>query len=68
MRLPRFVGRLFVGDAGLAMMTDPRGASNAKAKGELEWMAARPSWRQGFWPDDRHDVTRRADHGYTIRG
>lgn len=48
MRLPRFVGRLFVGEAGLVMMTDVRGASNAKARRELEWVPAHPSWRQGF--------------------
>src|SRR5438034_7711656 len=37
MRVPRFVGRLFAGEAGVAMMTEIRGASNAKAKRELEW-------------------------------
>jgi nucleoside-diphosphate-sugar epimerase len=25
-----------------------RGASNAKAKRELDWQPAHPSWRQGF--------------------
>jgi hypothetical protein len=30
------------------MMTEIRGASNAKAKRELEWRPAHPSWRQGF--------------------
>jgi hypothetical protein len=30
------------------MMTDARGASNAKAKRELGWRPAHPSWRQGF--------------------
>jgi hypothetical protein len=29
-------------------MTDVRGASNAKAKRELGWRPAHPSWRQGF--------------------
>jgi nucleoside-diphosphate-sugar epimerase len=48
MRVPRFVGRLFAGEAGVAMMTDARGASNAKAKRELAWRPAHPSWRQGF--------------------
>jgi nucleoside-diphosphate-sugar epimerase len=48
MRLPRFVGRLFVGEAGVAMMTEIRGASNAKAKRELGWRPAHPSWRNGF--------------------
>jgi nucleoside-diphosphate-sugar epimerase len=47
-RLPRVVGRLFAGQAGVTMMTDVRGASNAKAKRELGWRPAHPSWRQGF--------------------
>jgi nucleoside-diphosphate-sugar epimerase len=48
MRVPRFVGRMFAGEAGVAMMTEIRGASNAKAKRELGWRPAHPSWRQGF--------------------
>jgi nucleoside-diphosphate-sugar epimerase len=48
MRVPRFVGRLFAGEVGVVMMTDGRGASNAKAKRELGWRPAHPSWRQGF--------------------
>jgi nucleoside-diphosphate-sugar epimerase len=47
-RVPRFIGRLFAGEAGVVMMTDARGASNAKAKRELAWRPAHPSWRQGF--------------------
>jgi len=47
-RVPRFVGRLFAGEAGAVMMTELRGASNAKAKRELGWRPAHPSWRQGF--------------------
>lgn len=48
MRVPRFVGRLFAGEAGVVMMTELRGASNAKAKRELAWRPAHPSWRDGF--------------------
>jgi nucleoside-diphosphate-sugar epimerase len=48
MRVPRFVGRLFGGEAGVVMMTEARGSSNAKAKRELGWRPAHPSWRQGF--------------------
>jgi hypothetical protein len=47
-RVPRFVGRLFAGEPGTVMMTELRGASNAKAKRELAWRPAYPSWRQGF--------------------
>ena len=48
MRVPRFVGRLFAGETGVMMMTEIRGASNAKAKRELGWRPAHRSWRQGF--------------------
>jgi hypothetical protein len=48
MRVPRFIGRLFAGEVGVVMMTELRGASNAKARRELEWRPAHPSWRQGF--------------------
>ena len=48
MRVPRFVGQLFAGQAGVVMMTEIRGASNAKAKRELAWRPAHPSWREGF--------------------
>ena len=48
MRVPRFIGRLFAGHYAVVMMTELRGASNAKAKRELGWRPAHPSWRQGF--------------------
>jgi nucleoside-diphosphate-sugar epimerase len=48
MRVPRFVGRLFAGEAGAVMMTEIRGASNARAKRELAWRPAHPSWRNGL--------------------
>jgi nucleoside-diphosphate-sugar epimerase len=47
-RVPRFIGRLFAGEVGVVMMTDARGASNAKAKRELGWSPAHPTWRRGF--------------------
>jgi nucleoside-diphosphate-sugar epimerase len=47
-RVPRWVGRLFAGEAGAMMMTEVRGAANAKAKRELQWQPEHPSWRQGF--------------------
>jgi nucleoside-diphosphate-sugar epimerase len=48
MRVPRSTGQQFAGEAGVVMMTEIRGASNAKAKRELGWRPAHPSWRQGF--------------------
>jgi nucleoside-diphosphate-sugar epimerase len=47
-RVPRWVGRLLAGPAVTAMMTETRGASNAKAKRELGWSPRYPSWREGF--------------------
>jgi nucleoside-diphosphate-sugar epimerase len=48
MRVPRLVGRLLAGETGTVMMTELRGASNAKAKRELGWAPRHASWRQGF--------------------
>jgi len=46
--VPRWLGRLFAGDFATVMMTEARGASNAKAKRELAWTPQHPSWREGF--------------------
>jgi hypothetical protein len=48
LRVPRCIGRLFAGETGVMMMTELRGASNAKARRELAWRPAHPSWRSGF--------------------
>ncbi len=56
-RVPRFIGRLFAGEAGVVMMTELRGASNAKAKWELGWRPAHPTWREGFAERDRSLAT-----------
>jgi nucleoside-diphosphate-sugar epimerase len=47
-RFPRWLARVFAGDAGVVMGTEARGASNAKAKRELGWTLRYPSWREGF--------------------
>ena len=47
-RFPRWLGRLAAGEAATVMMTEVRGASNAKAKRELGWQPRYPSWRLGF--------------------
>jgi nucleoside-diphosphate-sugar epimerase len=47
-RIPRWLGRLAAGETATLMMTEARGASNAKAKRELGWQLRYPSWRQGF--------------------
>jgi nucleoside-diphosphate-sugar epimerase len=46
-RVPGWVGGLFMGKM-LPMITEARGASNAKAKKELGWTLRYPSWRDGF--------------------
>jgi 2-alkyl-3-oxoalkanoate reductase len=47
-RVPRWLARLFAGEAAVMMGTESRGASNAKAKRELGWTLRYPSWREGF--------------------
>jgi nucleoside-diphosphate-sugar epimerase len=46
--VPRWLGRLLAGEAAAVMMTELRGASNAKAKRELGWEPRYPSWREGL--------------------
>jgi nucleoside-diphosphate-sugar epimerase len=48
MRVPRFIGRLAAGPAGVVLMTELRGASNAKAKRDLGWRPAHSTWREGL--------------------
>ena len=47
-RVPRRLARLAAGEMATVMMTNVRGASNAKAKRELGWQLRYPLWRQGF--------------------
>ena len=47
-RVPTLLGRLAIGEAGLSLMTRVRGASNARARDELEWRPRYESWRRGF--------------------
>jgi nucleoside-diphosphate-sugar epimerase len=48
LQIPVWLGRLIVGEVGVSLMTQIRGASNAKAKRELGWAPAYATWRQGF--------------------
>jgi len=48
MRIPTWLARPLAGRTAVAMMTEGRGFSNAKAKRELGWQLRYPSWRQGF--------------------
>lgn len=47
-RAPAWLGRLLAGETAVALMTQVRGIVNTKAKAELGWELAYPSWRQGF--------------------
>ena len=46
--VPRWLARLFAGEAAVVWGTEARGASNAKAKRELGWTLRYPTWRTGF--------------------
>jgi 2-alkyl-3-oxoalkanoate reductase len=48
LRVPRWVGRLMVGDHVVVLMNDVRGASNAKIKQRLGWRPKYATWRDGF--------------------
>ena len=47
-RIPVWLGRLAAGKVAVSWLTQIRGSSNARAKRELGWQPAWPSWRQGF--------------------
>ena len=47
-KVPRWLARLVAGEPAVMLMTESRGASNAKAKSRLGWTLRYPSWREGF--------------------
>jgi len=47
-RVPAWLARLVAGKDLVSTAVTMRGASNAKARRELGWQPAHPSWRQGF--------------------
>ena len=48
MHAPAWLGRLLAGQMAVMLMTEARGAANAKAKRELGWAPRYASWREGF--------------------
>jgi nucleoside-diphosphate-sugar epimerase len=48
LRVPVWLGPLAGGELAVSLMTQVRGAANAKAKRELGWSPRHGSWRQGF--------------------
>jgi nucleoside-diphosphate-sugar epimerase len=47
-RVPAWLARAMIGEHGVVMMTEIRGASNAKIRRELGWEPKYASWREGF--------------------
>jgi nucleoside-diphosphate-sugar epimerase len=47
-KIPAWLARVMAGADLASAMLEMRGADNAKAKRELGWQPAHPSWRQGF--------------------
>jgi nucleoside-diphosphate-sugar epimerase len=64
-RFPRWLARLFAGEAAVMMGTEARGASNGKAKRELGWEPRYRSWRQGFVAAYGASVADRSAQGTT---
>lgn len=62
MRVPAWLARPLAGAVPVRWMTEGRGASNEKAKGELAWRPRWSSWRDGFRHglDDGPPATQRA--------
>ena len=46
--VPVWLGRLLGGEVAVSMMTQVRGASNAKAKAALDWKPRYATYREGF--------------------
>jgi hypothetical protein len=59
MRVPTWLGRMAAGQTTVQWMTQARGASNAKAKRELDWNPTWATWRTGF-RHGLHEVPRAA--------
>src|SRR5262245_14268760 len=55
-RIPRWLGRLAAGEMATLMMTEVRGASNAKAKRELGWQLRYATWPLGVTNGLRDDL------------
>jgi nucleoside-diphosphate-sugar epimerase len=48
LRVPKLLARPIAGSYGVLTMTRAQGASNARARRELGWAPAHPSWHEGF--------------------
>jgi 2-alkyl-3-oxoalkanoate reductase len=59
-RLPAWIARIVAGEHLVSMMTQVRAGSNRKARTELDWQPAHPSWRAGFSEITRQPNAERA--------
>jgi nucleoside-diphosphate-sugar epimerase len=48
LHIPTWLGRLAVGDTGVAAFTEIRGVDNTLAKATFDWQPGYTSWREGF--------------------
>ena len=66
-KVPAWIGRLAVGDAGVFLMTKIRGLSNAEAKRVLGWTPIYPSWGEGFRAERFPSRKRYRGHGWRLQ-
>ena len=66
-RVPAWLARLLAGEHAVVLMTEARGASNAKAKRDLAWRPAHPSWRGASAPAWAQRRRRHLRSGVTSR-
>jgi nucleoside-diphosphate-sugar epimerase len=62
LRLPAWLGRLAIGEHGVIMMTELRGASNQKAKREIGWQPRWATWRDGLKDGPVEIAMRQREH------
>jgi nucleoside-diphosphate-sugar epimerase len=58
--LPAWIARLVAGEHMVLMMTQVRAGANTKAKRDLDWQPAHPSWREGFAAIARQTLAERS--------
>jgi nucleoside-diphosphate-sugar epimerase len=58
--VPAWIARIIAGEHLVSMMTQVRAGSNRKAKQDLDWQPAHPSWREGFSEINRQFAERSA--------
>jgi nucleoside-diphosphate-sugar epimerase len=58
--VPAWIARIIAGEHLVSMMTQVRAGSNRKAKQDLDWKPAHPSWREGFSEINRQFAERSA--------